>query len=276
MLWFIVWDFLYKLRKLKTLNQKNPLVKKHKLFYSFLLLLLLIQILHGLVLYGTYLLKNITYETQTIILVYSFHLLFFLGILFCFKWLKLKWTFKFEPISYKTLAVGASLFFAIFLAQNTIDYDFIKSLFDSKLKIISFYLDFSTKNIWVLFLMVIIGPILEEIMYRYIIFNTLLERYNLIISLVLSSFLFAIMHLNLNGLIAYFFIGIFFGYVYYITKSLWLNIAIHMLWNFITQITKIEYMTFSDHNVIIYLCHYILSFGVVLLGFKNLRILMRE
>ncbi|WP_047415285.1 CPBP family intramembrane glutamic endopeptidase [Cellulophaga sp. Hel_I_12] len=252
------------------------MVKKHKLFYSFLLLLLLIQILHGLVLYGTYLLKNITYETQTIILVYSFHLLFFLGILFCFKWLKLKWTFKFETISYKTLAVVASLFFAIFLAQNTIDYDFIKSLFDSKLKIISFNLDFDSKDIWILFLMIIAGPILEEIMYRYIIFTALLERYNLIISLVLSSFLFAIMHLNLNGLIAYFFIGIFFGYVYYITKSLWLNIAIHMVWNFLTQITKIEYINFSDQSFILYFSLYILSFGLILWGFKNLRISTTE
>lgn len=47
------------------------------------------------------------------------------------------------------------------------------------------------------FVVVIIGPLLEEILYRGIILESFLKRYSPIQSIVFSSLLFALMHLNL-------------------------------------------------------------------------------
>ena len=89
----------------------------------------------------------------------------------------------------------------------------------------------SQTGIFTFLAMVIAAPILEELIFRGIILNGLLKNYSPIKSILISSFLFGLVHLNpwqfLTGMI----IGIFSGWIYYRTRSLSLSIIIHALAN---------------------------------------------
>jgi uncharacterized protein len=76
-------------------------------------------------------------------------------------------------------------------------------------------------------LMVVAAPILEELIFRGIILEGLLNRYSAVKSILLSSFLFGFVHLNPWQFVTGFILGIFIGWVYYRTKSLVYPIIIH-------------------------------------------------
>lgn len=76
-------------------------------------------------------------------------------------------------------------------------------------------------------LMVIAAPILEELIFRGIILDGLLNKYSPLKSILISSFLFGLVHLNPWQFITGFIIGIFAGWIYYKTRSLSLAIIIH-------------------------------------------------
>jgi membrane protease YdiL (CAAX protease family) len=80
---------------------------------------------------------------------------------------------------------------------------------------------------------VIAAPILEEIIFRGIILDGLLKRYSPTKSILLSSFLFGLVHLNPWQFISAMVIGSFSGWIYYRTKKLSLSILIHLINNLI-------------------------------------------
>lgn len=80
----------------------------------------------------------------------------------------------------------------------------------------------------------------EELLFRGIIFQAVLERFSAPVVIVISSILFAIGHLanpNVSALavINIFLFNISMSLMYYKTRSLWLPIAFHFLWNFSEQ-----------------------------------------
>jgi membrane protease YdiL (CAAX protease family) len=89
-------------------------------------------------------------------------------------------------------------------------------------------LEFAMRNgIFSFIAIVIAAPVLEELIFRGIILNGLLKRYSPLKSIVISSILFGVVHLNPWQFVAAFVIGIFSGWVYYKTKKLTLCILIH-------------------------------------------------
>lgn len=81
-------------------------------------------------------------------------------------------------------------------------------------------------------LMVIAAPVLEELIFRGIILDGLLRRHSPKTSILISSLLFAIVHLNPWQFVTGFMMGVFIGWVYYRTKSLLAAIIIHASANF--------------------------------------------
>ncbi|MFY9115468.1 MAG: type II CAAX endopeptidase family protein [Dethiobacteria bacterium] len=87
-------------------------------------------------------------------------------------------------------------------------------------------------NIWLSFFgIAVIPPILEETVFRGIILRGFLNRYGLWESIVLSSFLFAAMHINIWQMIPAFIAGLFLGYIFYRTESLTAAIFAHAVNN---------------------------------------------
>lgn len=101
-------------------------------------------------------------------------------------------------------------------------------------------------NFFYFFLMVIITPIIEEILYRGIIFNLFLKKYSVIISITLSSLIFAFIHLKFIGIGYLFLYGLLFGFAYYKTKSLFTPILLHFLINLMAVTTSHKYLELNS------------------------------
>ena len=74
---------------------------------------------------------------------------------------------------------------------------------------------------------VVAAPVLEELIFRGIILDGLLKKNSPIKSILISSVLFGLAHLNPWQFIAAFSLGAFSGWIYYKTKSLSYAILIH-------------------------------------------------
>lgn len=97
------------------------------------------------------------------------------------------------------------------------------------------------------FVQIIIGSITvlgiaagEELIFRGLLFQTLIEKINPIAAAVILSLLFAFFHIynpNVNtiGLINIFLAGLMFSTMYIKTKSLWMPISFHFTWNWTQQ-----------------------------------------
>ena len=74
----------------------------------------------------------------------------------------------------------------------------------------------------------ILIPIVEEILFRGLIFNRIKCQYNFVAGLLISSLLFGIYHGNIVQGIYATLLGIFLGFAYHKTKSILIPIFIHM------------------------------------------------
>ncbi|PHQ60524.1 MAG: hypothetical protein COC08_07185, partial [Maribacter sp.] len=118
---------------------------------------------------------------------------------------------------------------------------------------------------------ILIVPILEELLFRRLIFRKLLKQYNVITSIILTSFLFAINHQSLGNFFAYFFIGFVYTYFYYLTKNLWLIVLLHILYNILASITIIKIYPIDNSIYFIGLFTYLICGLVVFLTLKNIK-----
>ena len=85
-----------------------------------------------------------------------------------------------------------------------------------------------------LFLVIVIsGPIVEELLCRGVILHRLAVKWGLKVSIILSSLLFGILHADLIGS---FIFGLMMALIYIKTQTLWAPIICHILNNFIVSI----------------------------------------
>ncbi|NMC60487.1 MAG: CPBP family intramembrane metalloprotease [Candidatus Methanofastidiosa archaeon] len=86
----------------------------------------------------------------------------------------------------------------------------------------------------------LIAPLFEELIYRGILLALLLHHLSPKWSILLSSILFSILHLNPTQFLLAFILGLFCGWYYYKTKNLLTCIIIHSISNLI-GVTYIKY-----------------------------------
>ena len=84
----------------------------------------------------------------------------------------------------------------------------------------------------------VLGPILEELVFRRVIFGTLIKKYNFWISAIVSGVVFAAIHLEFEHIILYSICGLVFAYLYHKTQSIWASIIAHVLLN--TSVTLLQ------------------------------------
>lgn len=90
---------------------------------------------------------------------------------------------------------------------------------------------------WAILSSVIAAPILEEILFRGLIFESCAERWGRGVGLVLSALLFGVIHIVPVQVINAFVVGLILGYVYLRTRSLLSVIIIHAFNNAIAYAT---------------------------------------
>lgn len=82
-----------------------------------------------------------------------------------------------------------------------------------------------------IFVSSIIGPILEEIVFRKIIFGTLYQRLNFFLSALISSVIFSLAHMELEHTLLYSAMGFTFAFLYVKTKRIIVPIFAHVAMN---------------------------------------------
>jgi membrane protease YdiL (CAAX protease family) len=128
------------------------------------------------------------------------------------------------------------------------------------------------KTIYTGIMVVVIGPFFEEILFRGMILDGFLKRYSPWKSILWSSVIFGLFHLNPWQFIPAFILGVLMGYVYWKTRSLWLCIFIHFVNN---GLSYLALFFLDEQNATVadlftgrkdYLLSYFISAGIVILG----------
>lgn len=104
--------------------------------------------------------------------------------------------------------------------------------------LIKFFLKFemvANLNIFLLINTIIIGPILEELLFRGIVFNKLREFNNEKRAIIITTVIFAIMHGNLLSIIYTFIMGYILNIIYIKQKTLKAPILFHVTINFVSS-----------------------------------------
>lgn len=82
---------------------------------------------------------------------------------------------------------------------------------------------------------VFFGPILEEFVFRRVVFGSLVQTTNFFVAALVSSIVFALIHLDFPHIIIYAISGFIFAFLYHRTKRIITSIIAHMMLNgFIT------------------------------------------
>lgn len=84
----------------------------------------------------------------------------------------------------------------------------------------------------------VVGPILEELIFRKIIFGELNKRTNFLIAAFVSSFIFAIVHADFTHLLVYLIMGLVFSFLYVQTKRIIVPIFAHVAMNSIVVVIQ--------------------------------------
>jgi membrane protease YdiL (CAAX protease family) len=109
-------------------------------------------------------------------------------------------------------------------------------------------------SIYTFILMVIVAPVLEELAFRGIMLDGMLSKYSPLKSILISSILFGIVHLNPWQFIDGFIVGIFIGWIYYKTQNVSFAIIVH-----------------ASVNAIGYICNFFPGYNTTVELFGGLR-----
>lgn len=78
---------------------------------------------------------------------------------------------------------------------------------------------------------VILAPLLEELLFRGIVFRGLAKRLPLYLAMALSGFVFALVHTNAGSFLALWYLGVSFAWLYARTRTILAPIALHAIFN---------------------------------------------
>lgn len=84
----------------------------------------------------------------------------------------------------------------------------------------------------------LVAPILEEIIFRKIIFGAFYKRMNFFLAAILSALVFGIIHFDPTHILIYASMGLVFAFLYVKTKSILTPIIVHMGMNSMTVIAQ--------------------------------------
>jgi len=168
-------------------------------------------------------------------------------------------SFEFR-FSFKQIIIMFILGSLLFVVVNPFlkPIDFINSLTDELIRIETPL----SKSVGLISLlsginMIIIAPIIEELVYRGIIFNYCRKKTSLLWAVLISASFFSIVHFNPEGIIFLLIYGVMFAIVYYKTNNLLIPILLHSSINAIAFFSEPSTIGLSTESLLIYLAIYL-------------------
>ena len=143
--------------------------------------------------------------------------------------------------------LGTALIFNVFSLTSYWFYIYIQ---DSLVTLNSFVIPPPTGSPFLLIFMMITstltGPISEEFVFRGLLLNRLIKKTNMWIGILISSLIFATVHMEWEKLIATFLFGVIASLLYLKTKSLFVPILLHIVHNAIVFIQTSIFPAWND------------------------------
>lgn len=102
-----------------------------------------------------------------------------------------------------------------------------------------FIVELAQMNIWFILLPAIIGPIIEELVFRKVIFGSLQKRMNIHVAAIIGALVFALAHFDLEHTLIYFAMGLVFTFLYVKTKRVIVPIIAHMAMNTLVVVMQV-------------------------------------
>lgn len=139
------------------------------------------------------------------------------------------------------------------------------------------------RGVWAAVTLVVMAPLFEELIFRGVLLESMRRRYGLLAAWLLSSLLFAVVHLHPTVAVNAFFMGLILGFVYIASDSLWASVFLHAVNNGIAYVLLLtgiggEGMLLGDliASETLYGVIYTVAAAIFLLsGFMMLRTLRR-
>jgi membrane protease YdiL (CAAX protease family) len=93
---------------------------------------------------------------------------------------------------------------------------------------------------WALFAVVFFGPVLEELVFRRVVFGSLNQTTNFFLATAVSALAFAAVHMEFSHLLIYFSTGLVLAFLYQKTKRIITPIIAHILLNGFVMIVQLN------------------------------------
>ncbi|MDY8136863.1 CPBP family intramembrane glutamic endopeptidase [Aquimarina sp. 2201CG5-10] len=106
------------------------------------------------------------------------------------------------------------------------------------------YAEYPNSLFWAILFIAITPPIFEELAFRGFLFNQLQKVANPQVTIILTAFIFSLVHFSFISLIWIFPFGLLLGYLRYKYNTLWLGIIIHFIHNLI--VLSLDYYYFGN------------------------------
>lgn len=126
-----------------------------------------------------------------------------------------------------------------------------------------------TNTFWTTIAVAVAAPLIEEFLLRGIMLRGMLKHTTPVNAIHYSAFFFALIHMNLSQAIGAFLMGLFIGWVYYKTGSLWIAILVHFVNNGLGVLFTILFphdleltlmkLVIEEHSVAGYITLYIIA-----------------
>lgn len=155
--------------------------------------------------------------------------------------------FDIEPYKYKiydysiafVVIMGTGGISILWLNYADIIFSFSSAIVESAEAFSEYWTDIDNEAyIWSLFSIVIFGPIMEELLFRGLIFHSLSQLKSGLFAIIVSGVLFGIWHGELVQTVYTAIMGIALAAVYYKTRSMMLVILMHILNNFTSTLPE--------------------------------------
>jgi membrane protease YdiL (CAAX protease family) len=129
-----------------------------------------------------------------------------------------------------TLAVGCGLMIISLLFNAT--YSAFLAVFglQAQVDLVPIFAELSSPW-WLLLAGIVVAPIVEELFFRGFVYAGLAQRYSWRKAALISSALFALIHLQPLAIVPIFLLGYLFAYLYERSKSIWPAVLMHVITN---------------------------------------------
>ena len=214
----------------------------------------------------------------SLLFIIVLYLLYLKEMKIIFTYKKLNFFFIVKSLIY-ILSIGMIYYIIYFIFDNAFLFNFFKYFNDilSGKKNITIYdiliLEKSLRPCFEPFMFiatVIISPIFEEILYRGLMYNKLKEISNAFIGVLISSILFALLHIPKYGFgintFFLFLVGILLAYCYEKTDNIYVPILVHSINNFFIFLFKYVYFYFL---IVIYFIIFIIGIIIAIQEIKK-------